>query len=524
MIEQISSSEYEKRQLREILQVCEEFFSSTKPVAMVAKVPEVGDEVTLSERRMPLSGDAELECQYKKGVVRFVGEVEFKEGTRFGIELTNCRGENNGTLFSIQYFSTENDAMNGVFVMEDKILAVNGVQKAMKISDVLQSDIAPAEIHGKVIIDRDIKDWAEPDCVAHCAQKARKKYTNIPAHEYEDDRETLLAKIKVLGDLIKKSENCCIYSGAGLSTASGINDYASKAGTSSKINVNRKKTKSNKQAWPNIGHRTFATLAQKGLIQNWIQQNHDGLPQKAGFPQHRINEIHGAWFDPSNPVVPMSGSLRDDLFDWFEKIRDESDLVIAVGTSLSGMSADAVFEKACKKWKKGESLGGVIIGLQQTEHDADAYLRIFARIDVVVSLLARELQIVVPKMRVRRKLDIASDVKVKRHVFRVPYDSDGNLTEDEVKMVLWDLSPGAKVKVTQGPGKSFEGTVRALTDDMYYPVSLPIQRQGSEKFGTGSRKYALGVWWIETCTKGLWPKLPIVNIKESLKFQVEIMD
>merc|ERR1719150_3371736 len=385
-IEQISSSEYEKQQLREILQVCEEFFTSTKPVA---KLPEVGDEVTLSERRMPLSGDAEFECQYKQGVVRFVGEVEFREGTRFGVELTNCRGETNGTLFSKKYFSTENEAMTGVFVEEANILAVNGMQKAMKITDVLQSDITPAEIHGKIILVRNIKDWAEPDCVVYCAQKARKKYTNIPAHEYEDDPKTLLAKIKVLGDLIKRSQNCCVYSGAGLSTSSGINDYASKAGASSKINVNRKKTKSNKRAMPNIGHRTFATLAQKGLIQNWIQQNHDGLPQKAGFPQHRINEIHGAWFDPSNPVVPMSGTLRDDLFDWFEKIRDESDLVIAVGTSLSGMSADAVFDAACKRCAKGESFGGVIIGLQQTKYDADAYLRIFARIDVVVSLLAR---------------------------------------------------------------------------------------------------------------------------------------
>lgn len=28
-------------------------------------------------------------------------------------------------------------------------------------------------------------------------------------------------------------------------------------------------------------------------------------PRKAGFPQEALNEIHGAWFDPSNPVVPM---------------------------------------------------------------------------------------------------------------------------------------------------------------------------------------------------------------------------
>ena len=27
-----------------------------------------------------------------------------------------------------------------------------------------------------------------------------------------------------------------------------------------------------------------------------------------------MNEIHGSWYDPSNPVVMMSGQLREDLF------------------------------------------------------------------------------------------------------------------------------------------------------------------------------------------------------------------
>ena len=40
------------------------------------------------------------------------------------------------------------------------------------------------------------------------------------------------------------------------------------------------------------------------------------LPQKSGFPQEKMNEIHGAWYDPSNPVVQFSGSLRGDLFQW----------------------------------------------------------------------------------------------------------------------------------------------------------------------------------------------------------------
>jgi len=351
--------------------------------------------------------------------------------------------------------------------------------------------------------------------------------TKIPSHEYEDQPETLLAKVKVLADLIKKSKKCCIYSGAGLSTSSGIADYASKfSGCRSKKNVRGRKPKSNKVALPNIGHRTFAALANQGFVNNWIQQNHDGLPQKAGFPQHRINEIHGAWFDPSNPVVPMSGELRDDLYDWMEEIQNTADLVIAVGTSLSGMCADDVFITACETQAgeetdhEGASLGGVIIGLQQTQLDDQSYLRIYSRVDTVVSLLARELKVIVPRLVVPLQYDIAPDSQLSEHVFKVPYDSEGNLTEDEDEMVVWDLRRGAEVKVTDGPGESFEGRLQEIKDELYYPVRLPNQRQGKD-LGKGKKNYALGVWWIETATKGLWPKLPIVNIKGSLKFQSE---
>ena len=84
-------------------------------------------------------------------------------------------------------------------------------------------------------------------------------------------------------------------------------------------------------ATPTITHLALATLRclcyslfydmisnplhrDNGLVHGWIQQNHDGLPQKAGWPQEDIVEIHGSWYDPSNPVVCYDGNLRQDLF------------------------------------------------------------------------------------------------------------------------------------------------------------------------------------------------------------------
>ena len=161
------------------------------------------------------------------------------------------------------------------------------------------------------------------------------------AHEYFDAPDVLLAKVKALADLIRRSRHMCAYTGAGISTSSGINDYASKAGAKS-VAVGQqvmKKLASPLLASPTISHRVLAAMHPTHL-KHWCQQNHDGLPQKAGFPQEALNEIHGAWFDPSNPVVPMSGNLRDDLIERLMEWEAKADLVLVLGTSLSGMNAD----------------------------------------------------------------------------------------------------------------------------------------------------------------------------------------
>ena len=122
----------------------------------------------------------------------------------------------------------------------------------------------------------------------------------------------------------------------------------------------------------------------KGMFKKWIQQNHDGLPQKAGMPQEHMNEIHGAWYDPSNPVVPMSGSLRDDLYADLSEWVGKTDLSIAIGTSLSGMAADSIVDVPSSKFlHNGLGLGSVIIGIQRTTEDESSSLRIFALIDEV---------------------------------------------------------------------------------------------------------------------------------------------
>lgn len=84
------------------------------------------------------------------------------------------------------------------------------------------------------------------------------------------------------------------------------------------------------------------------------------------MPQELLNEIHGSWFDPSNPVVKMSGSLREDLISELVAWEHQADLVLTLGTSLSGMNSDRLVTTAMKKRAQGKSLGAVIVSLQKT--------------------------------------------------------------------------------------------------------------------------------------------------------------
>lgn len=115
------------------------------------------------------------------------------------------------------------------------------------------------------------------------------------------------------------------------------------------------------------------------------------------MPNYCVNEIHGAWFDPSNPVVPMKGSLRTDLFEWMLNWEAMSDLVLAVGTSMSGMNADRIPMSCANRFIDGNGFGMVIISIQETKNDSMSTLRIFSKIDDVFKLLMDKLSIDVPR-------------------------------------------------------------------------------------------------------------------------------
>ena len=107
----------------------------------------------------------------------------------------------------------------------------------------------------------------------------------LTASEFQDSEQGLAVKCGKLAELLRLSRKTVVYSGAGLSVAAGIGQAArgtAKGGKST-------------DASPTFAHYALGALHRAGLLHGWVQQNHDGLPQKAGFPQEHINEIHGSW-------------------------------------------------------------------------------------------------------------------------------------------------------------------------------------------------------------------------------------
>ena len=235
------------------------------------------------------------------------------------------------------------------------------------------------------------QEWAAPRLAAKSGDVARPGYSDTSASEYLDKKDVLKAKVKAVAALIRNSSRVVVYTGVGISTASGIGDYASKATNSVAPHLAKGKVRggggSRLVARPTLAHHALAALQQKGRIQHWLQQNHDRLAQKAGFPQAKINEVHGAWGDDYNPVVLMDGELRPDMAAWMEAWATEADLVIAVGTTLCGMYADCVAQAAAS----GRNKNLVIVNLQPTPLDDGASVRAWALCDDFFAMLAKEL-------------------------------------------------------------------------------------------------------------------------------------
>ena len=121
-----------------------------------------------------------------------------------------------------------------------------------------------------------------------------------------------MAELARLAALIDAAERIVVFTGAGISTESGIPDFRSPGGIWSRYRpIDFREFVASEPArreyWqrkfavdplidsaePNRGHRAVAALIAAGKARAVITQNIDGLHQRSGVPAGRVVELHG---------------------------------------------------------------------------------------------------------------------------------------------------------------------------------------------------------------------------------------
>jgi NAD-dependent deacetylase len=122
-----------------------------------------------------------------------------------------------------------------------------------------------------------------------------------------------MEEIERLAQLIIQSKKAIVFTGAGISTESGIPDFRSPGGIWSRYDpedftIQRflSSPAARKTIWrmsieggllteaePNLAHHAVAELHRLGKLDCVITQNIDSLHQKAGVPEDKVFELHG---------------------------------------------------------------------------------------------------------------------------------------------------------------------------------------------------------------------------------------
>jgi NAD-dependent deacetylase len=121
-----------------------------------------------------------------------------------------------------------------------------------------------------------------------------------------------MSAIPRLAALLAGSARTVVFTGAGMSTESGIPDFRSPGGVWSRMkpidfDTFMHNEDARREAWqrtfsgtagwvgakPNEGHFAIARLVDTGKVGHVITQNVDNLHQDAGVPAHQVIELHG---------------------------------------------------------------------------------------------------------------------------------------------------------------------------------------------------------------------------------------
>ncbi|KAI4321721.1 hypothetical protein MLD38_035069 [Melastoma candidum] len=237
--------------------------------------------------------------------------------------------------------------------------------------------------------------------------------------EFFDPPLVLQEKIERLAAMVRKSKHLVVFTGAGISTSSGIPDFRGPKGIWTLQREGKALPQASlpfHRAMPSMTHMALVELEKAGILKFVISQNVDGLHLRSGIPREKLAELHGNSFMETCPScgaeyvrdfeletiglketsrhcakANCKRKLRDTVLDWedalpqremssAEKHCKMADLVLCLGTSLQ-------ITPACNLPLKSLRGGGkiAIVNLQRTPKDGKASLVIHGLVDKVVA-------------------------------------------------------------------------------------------------------------------------------------------
>lgn len=225
--------------------------------------------------------------------------------------------------------------------------------------------------------------------------------------------------VEQAAELVRAAREVVVFTGAGVSTESGIPDFRSPGGVWTRFDpreftfdkfvasaeTRRRFWKMSRElgpvlrgAEPNAAHLAVARMVEAGKVSTVITQNIDGLHQKAGVPAANVIELHGTahtvgclecakewprvevegWFDAGNEEPrcdACGGILKPRTISFGQAMppretalafakAESCDLLLTLGTSLVVFPAAALVPRA-----KTAGARLVIVNLDETEFD-----------------------------------------------------------------------------------------------------------------------------------------------------------
>ncbi|MEY3805527.1 MAG: NAD-dependent deacetylase [Actinomycetota bacterium] len=254
-----------------------------------------------------------------------------------------------------------------------------------------------------------------------------------------DDQMPDVEQLNEVANWIREAERVVVFSGAGISTDSGIPDFRGPNGLwtqnplaekTSTLSYYLNDPEVRKVAWegrvrtfggtakPNAGHYAVTALHRGNKLHAVVTQNVDGLHQAAGLDDDLVVEVHGTikfarcWGcddrrpmadfiervkagDPDPHCELCGGVVKSDailfeqalvpeVIDRAMRVAEECDVLLAVGSTLAVTPAAYVVERA----RASQSRVAIING-GPTERDRYAHLCLRGSISPILTDLVR---------------------------------------------------------------------------------------------------------------------------------------